>query len=316
LWCAEDLIWAHPKARGGWRKHAADLTYVRHKGSPDAALEAAENTYRFIVEFLAKNPRFASRKPLSWGILVKDVSEFIAADTAPQKLEWFKAQDNVVPWTDWETFPCFLRTIHLVFHRVMPCGGDVAFYSQGQAYKVSQTVAPPPIPVREDIKEFAEQLFSTWLLDRNFERAVNNFVDIDAVTGALLADMEMHVDVERERWIQTLFAMWLLEDHGLVERFGHGMPDAEGYGSLSEAVREGKLMKFDHVEEAIRARGTGQPFLVVPPEEMGEVNGRFGILFGFHHAPRDALLFVLDKSGVFSDWKIVFTGSCSRTAYK
>lgn len=88
LRCDPDLGWGHPKLRGGWAEHTADLTY-RY---PIDAYRAADRTYRILTDFLSANPTFREATSKQWEAIEKDVNVFIQARTKTEKKKWFLQQ--------------------------------------------------------------------------------------------------------------------------------------------------------------------------------------------------------------------------------
>src|SRR5262249_12103130 len=70
--------WSHPRSRGGWWRHAADLTCAY----PDDALDTARET------FIALCDRIGSPR-CDWRVLERKVRAFDAIETREEKKDWF-----------------------------------------------------------------------------------------------------------------------------------------------------------------------------------------------------------------------------------
>lgn len=84
--CDPMLSWGHPAARGGWKKHDADLT----PSYPADAMAMAGATYETLCSYRQKLQKSACA--MGFDKLRKDVGDFAAARTKTDKAQWFKAQ--------------------------------------------------------------------------------------------------------------------------------------------------------------------------------------------------------------------------------
>jgi hypothetical protein len=63
-------------------------------------------------------------------------------------------------------------------------------------------------------------------------------------------------------WLKVLFEMWLIEDHGLVNKLGHGFFYKPGFDTLISLTRDKKKLNFITLTDAIHFPGTSLPFAV------------------------------------------------------
>ncbi|MGH7837792.1 MAG: DUF6765 family protein, partial [Candidatus Binataceae bacterium] len=124
----------------------------------------------------------------------------------------------------------------------------------------------PEIPYDEtqDLSRAAQRLMDAWILDQNIE-AAREYFDPDEIQ-AQLAPLGLDAAATNQ-WISRFLTMWLVQDHGLVNAAGHGMPDAPGYSTLADspggAERLGvKTIKVRTLRDAIQA-GV-RPFKIAP----------------------------------------------------
>src|SRR6266550_6140963 len=84
--CDPTRAWGHPKARGGWNSHKADLTMYW----PTDTVSMAKATYDILTQY----PELEGfkRAPRSWDDIRPALSRFVAASTKAEKKNWFVAQ--------------------------------------------------------------------------------------------------------------------------------------------------------------------------------------------------------------------------------
>ncbi len=291
--CSENLSWGHPKERDGWLSHNADLTW-KHEAD---TLETARKVFALLKEYLAAHPEWGKPSSLNWNELEPDVREFARAGTKSVKYDWFKKFQASVPFSDYR----FLNRINLYENEAsMPT--PVVVLPQWQITPAAQIAGPVP----ECAQDFATIFLVNWIVEPNLDRALE-YVDIESFVSHLAARTEGKRPDYRV-WARTLLGMWLLEDHGLVNELGHGLP-RKGFASLSAAVNNrAAYSRYGALAEAIWAPAGAAPFLLVPaprePQQTGPVRGeRYAALFQIRHAPRDAVALLFERRG--KDWRVV-----------
>jgi hypothetical protein len=105
---------------------------------------------------------------------------------------------------------------------------------------------------------------------------------------------------QAREWISSFLTMWLVDDHGVVNTWGHLCPDVKPGvpRDVNDAVRRNiTLAKYLTLEEAIVSPTGNEPFAVqslpsASAEQMGFPAG-FVVSFRFRSQPHDlvALLF-------------------------
>jgi len=148
-----ELSCAHPVARGGWRSHDA----VQH----------AHETYKILLEFLTRYPRFRSHPSRSWVDLERMVREFAKARTRKDKDDWAVKSIDAGP-------------------RSLSIGLTLA---GGRENLLGRTIRPrdkSSNPAPPELIDSARKLSETWFRTQNME-AASAFVD-----WSLLAGIESH----------------------------------------------------------------------------------------------------------------------------
>jgi hypothetical protein len=149
------------------------------------------------------------------------------------------------------------------------------------------------------------QFLNTWLVDRNVGGATEYF-DLVAVRRALSLQID---DAQMSNWIRRALTMWLISDHGLVSRWGHGDPNAPDWPRLPLTVDgiEGERAQFGSVPEAIRSPVNGdRPYeLTATPNQIlpGYQGQAQTAAFVFRRIPTDLVLVTFGRTG--GPWRIV-----------
>lgn len=282
----DNLIWSHPLDRDSFfATHNADLT---HK-FPKDAMAAAEAIYYYLRLFLEKQTGFGSPSKRKWTDLKKTMKIFVDAETKAEKLQWFKGQTDV-PWNSYNTYPCFLLNINLVWF----FQGECANRSDGNKAPPKEfTSAEESGQTQSAATISLERVLNDWIVNSDLSSIVTEKTDLQSLRFALLPTVETinWTQTQTEYWAKTLFGLWLIKDHGQVNLLGHGDPNNKSFKLLAKQVisREG-LMKFERFEEAIHAPGTGSPYILIPlPSEINGIS-RVAAVFKFRHIPRDTII--------------------------
>ncbi len=277
--CPDHLIWAHSDKRGGWGSHDADLTYKY----VEDAVSTARAIYHFLTEFLAQNGEFSVKAPVPWNQLEDRVRAFAKAKTAPEKQEWFNGNPDV-PLKDYSTYPCFLWKTSLEGHDKV-CEEELAQI---------QTVTLPPTNLGE-VSVFFDYFLTNWILKGRVDGLIKADMNIESIRKGFVIGIH---EYPQERWIRTFLLMWLVRDHGLVNKWGHAIPGKEGFNPLAEIVQE-RWRGFKSLGDAIQFPGINQRYLI------SEIPGQnsFAATFQFRHTPRDMITLIASKES--GRWRIV-----------
>jgi hypothetical protein len=186
LHCDERRTWAHPKARGGWASHEADLT----SRWPDDVRNMASATYAKLLSYPATG---YARHAVAWLSVSDSVTEFARLTTKTQKARWFIAHGlQDVSFLEGVTLrdgddPFLLRWNGRSFPNIPP-----------------SQIAQPNIDA--ELLSFYHLFFTTWLTTSDFEALVNRFGPRRLSGGAALASLLMG---------------WRIRDHSAVADILH-----------------------------------------------------------------------------------------------
>ncbi len=288
---------SHPAARGGWRQHNADLTYR----FPQDALDTGRATFEAMCAFLKTHPRRAQRPCASWSALEADVRSFARASTRDEKRAWFaahlqhasvdleelvnvslpgqsKIRERLAWFATWGTTA--------VARATTPGRADIV--RAAMVVGRGQPAAPPP----PQLVERAQQFVALWLRDQNIDQAIQRVAwrALQAQFGPEELDPSQDAIIT---WCRRFMTMWLVDDHGAIERAGHCDPKAAGYDELPQAPpREGPMAA---------GRLEMKPLL---PENLSPVRGAFdgdppayAFVVQFTHHPRDSVVIVMRPDG-------------------
>lgn len=300
--CEKDLAWSHPEARGGWRKHHADLTYLHETDT----VETAGTVYEYLLGFRKSHPGFGDRPPAGWAQLEPEVRKFAAARTKEAKREWFRAQTHV-PFANLN----FLNGISLPEGKPSPGPGPAPGPAELLPAGLSVAVTAPQESETACAEEFVRQFLSRWLIEQDI-RGAAALTDLDRVAAGLAADdnkdLQGAVRPQASEWVATVLGMWLIQDHGSVNAAGHGRPE-RGFADLRGLVEDrsrAARVQPRALEDAVRSPDGSAPFVLIPmrrnPADDPRLR-RYAVMLRFRHTPRDVLYLVVEGSE--RKWRIV-----------
>ena len=294
--CSKRLSWGHPEKRGGCWSHDADLTFL----NPKDVIETAHTVYLFMVDYLRIYRPSGASRAVPWTQLEPKVLEFAEARTKQEKQKWFEREAQGA----FDNYDFLART-SLAKGRFEPTG-DSASQRPEWLLTVAQGQAATPRSPRRVLDTFLD----LWIVRRDIDGAMQ-LADVPSITR--LWTEARHVDSPNPAmWVKTVLGMWLLEDHGLVNALGHGMPNRKGFEQLSAASTNkdsSRLIKAEKLAQAIVTPGPSlpEPYLAVltpqSDDSMTPRNSRYTALFQFRHAPHDALMVAVGESG--DQWAVV-----------
>ena len=253
------LTWAHPVNRGGWAFHNADLTYLWKSDARNRPIDMARATFEAMVEYAHSHQDLLARHAADWSTLEPMVKRFIAADTKVGKKKWFESDPNI-PFSSYGN-PNFIDDLSLP--RSSLGAFQMVQLTCNAAADLAGEISRVPGQVPRAIREFFDDFFKRWLVDRKISALVKDMVDVKEV-GQELQGFGM---AERApEWTSKFLTMWLLQDHGFVNWNGHGVPNTPGFARLPldpESSRETPQRRpYKSLDEVMIARGTGSPYTV------------------------------------------------------
>lgn len=299
--CPNKLGWGHSEVRGGPRKHDADITYIY----PMDTQETAKTLYYFMKKFLSVNRQiFMTGASKEFGELADDIDEFSRKRTKLDKYDWFQKQDDVIPYDNFSTYPCFLRGLNLphngeIVRFEIPCAAQAT--GEGETKTKNQTAQVIENQATEvTVRKFIDDLLQRWILEREYESVIDDFFNRDEIRNSLLGGQASYVaDVYGAKWERALLSLWLVEDHGLVNELGHGLPNKDRQVVLIEKIdglRE--IDSVDTIADAIQSVHGGGLYDLSPLDtDLGYV-----VTFKFRHIFHDVLFLHFVQQG--ERWRI------------
>jgi len=288
--CSKQLAWGHPKDRGGWRKHDADLTY-RHEGD---TLATAKKTYELMLAYRKARGMSVSAAP-PWTSLEPAVKDFADAKTKEEKRKWFKS-DPGVPFSSYSK-QNFLEHISLPEKESFFHFSGVT-QPQGEFALVSQRFSSRQMCVEDFVKEF----LIIWIEKREFQGALQ-FMDTEAVSASLRGKEvpSQLANIEAATLVETMLASWLVADHGAVNLLGHGQLEP-GFQTLMRARSDRENfapIPYAPISEVLRTPGGIWPFTVsrlpLPRDARKDLSEIYGVMFQFAHTPEDVIQLIVEK---------------------
>jgi hypothetical protein len=283
------LSWGHPVKRAGWSNHDADLTYLHVEDT----VATAQETYALLLEYLNKHKELKAKDSIPWARLESEVRVFAQANTKEAKYYWFK-RDESVPLNRYGR-PSFLRELSLP--------GQPIFINTNPLKPTHDVIESEPtfqsetLTVPIEVREAAERFLNTWIVKS----------DVEAALGFVIPD-ELHHQLEDEKltsdqefvWARKFLTLWLIEDHGLVNEKGHGVPRMEGYPELPvspEVAKEPfRTVRFEKLYDAIESpNGRDEYWVGELHAESPDVHSEFALAFHFRATPHDGLLILLEQ---------------------
>jgi len=316
-----ELSFGHPADRGGWYSHNADITCL--DDHPKEVVAAAKASYEFMLKFLASHPAERGQKSADWTTLEPRVLAFAKACTKEEKLRWFRS-DESVPFSDYtdQGFVTTISTPGLIskFEEII-----TPDHKEQKQYKGLQVQAAA---LTRELSDTIHRFLDSWLVKQDIPAALQ-FINLNAIKSQLFnagdnapvikpvrgrrampfSGDEKSDDAAVRAWAERFLVLWLVEDHGLVNQPGHGMPWEKEYGQLPSETRKipdrFRLVSYKSLEDAIYApEGSARqeaPYFVGdvldPPPGHTAV-----VAFQFKRLPYDTLLVFFSEGP--QGWKI------------
>jgi hypothetical protein len=212
-----ELSSAHPKTRGGWHRHDADLTYLH----VDETVEMARETFLLLDRYLEKNTARRRAPARPWAEMEPIVRDFAERETRDAKDAW--AAEHVPP----NEARAKLGTLTL------PGIG-----SGPRFVRYLRPMLPTGQPANAELERRATMFMKAWLIEGR-PGAAAEFVDLKSIAASLGSRAEVSggkggLDVGR--WVRKQLGSYLALDHSAINRAGHGAPDAPGYEGIPDGA--------------------------------------------------------------------------------
>ena len=197
--CDPLLASAHPRSRGGWDSHKADLTHLW----PADTMAMASATYEVLLQYPAMMG--VKRSPKPWAEIRPALDGFVRASTKAQKKKWFN-EHGIADVS-------FLEGITLA-------DGTEAFDLRWEAHKLPRLTKLDSTQhhVDPDLLDFFSRFFTQWTSTDDFDALAAAFGAALPVSPkaarAPLAPMSAAELAARLR-------AWRIRDHGRVADLAH-----------------------------------------------------------------------------------------------
>jgi len=215
----------HPRTRGGWRHHFADLA---HEHACEVQ-EVAEVTYVYLLKFLKNNPSYKGSSPASWKSLETAVLEFANAKDKKAREAWSAKYDQppAAPGPVGPSPP--------------PSGPEP---ERGGPWLLDPPGRPNWNEPPRELVEQAQAFVRAWIGERNIAAAAQ-FVD-NARLASELQKLEEPLSggqltgTDAFSWTKRFLTSYLIADHAAVDAAGHLDISAPDYKSLPESVESAR----------------------------------------------------------------------------
>ncbi len=288
--CDPTRVWSHPKARGGWNSHDADLT----KRWPADTVAMAKATYENLTHYPTADGE--KRTPRNWEEIRPALDGFVAASTKTEKRRWFVAQGiNDVSFLEGINLPDGAEPFALVWpDRRLPA----------LTSPVSRQHETP-----QDLLDFYNQFFAKWLAATDFTKLAVEF-GIDTKPGVSKRGAFKAMDKAE---LAARLAVWRLRDHGRIANIAHslGPLTASERATVNAAAKKpGAIASYAQANEAffpLLPRGeTVSPLL---PFFIATTSGAAGYgtaamaVVKFRHLPYDTIAVLSQR--IDGRWRVV-----------
>ena len=288
--CDPTRSWAHPKARGGWNSHKADLTMYW----PSDTVAMAKATYDVLLQYPA--PAAAVRKARQWDDIRPALSRFIAAATKSEKKSWFQAQG--IPDVS------FLEGVSL------PDGSqpfDLKW--PGRKLPALPSMQSRQHDISPDLLNFYSRLFARWMSSVDFDGMAAEFAieETKSVRGRSSPTRGNRAELAGR------LRAWRIRDHGRVAEIAHSLQPltANQRATLSRLGRSANAYAlYDPPTDAffpLLPRGSQVspllPFFIKAANASSGRNARAVAVAKFRHAPYDTVAVVAEK--IDGRWRAV-----------
>ena len=288
--CDPARAWGHPKARGGWNSHKADLTMYW----PTDTVSMAKATYDILTQY----PELEGfkRAPRSWDDIRPALSRFVAASTKAEKKNWFVAEGlSDVSFLEGISLPDGPQPLDLKW--------------PGRKLAPLKTLQSRQRDVPADALTFYSRLLGRWLSMTDFEALAADFGADTSKPGKRNPPPSRLGRAELAGRLRA----WRIRDHGRVAEIAHALQPltASQRAMLAEIGKmPNAYARYDSPADGLfplLPRGPKAspllPFFVsMQPAAKGK-NPRAIAVAKFRHAPYDTLAVVAEK--IEGRWRVV-----------
>jgi hypothetical protein len=286
--CDPTRAWGHPKARGGWNSHKADLTVFW----PGDTVAMAKATYDILTQYPAMPG--SQRVARSFDEIRPTLDRFISASTKAEKKNWFVAQGI--------TDVSFLEGITLP-------DGPQRFDLKWPWRKL------PPLDALQsrqhdmpvDLLRFYDRFFANWLSGTDFDAMAIEFGPEATKSDARATRAELAARLRA----------WRIRDHGRVAEIAHSLQQLtprERAVLVDLGKKQNAYAHYDSPADGLfplLPRGPQVspllPYFVSTASAAPGKNAKAIAVAKFRHAPYDTLAVIAEKLG--DRWRVMSIAS-------
>lgn len=231
-YCDRQLSWGHIAARGGWRRHDADLSHLY----VNDAVQMAAATYGALCEYRNARGWTECQAPIS--AFAAPALQLLQARTKVEKAKWFREHgfDDVR----------FVSSIN-VDGRGMEVTPDAIDYSSAALLPLrkSKRNAMPNTPEAQ----FMTSFFSEWMTRKDLDNLAKERIAIEAFRDPLGQGDARAIELASAT---TQLMFWRVRDHGSLRQPLEGVHDwiTRRVGAVPSAIRDGDL-PYVSLEDAL-----------------------------------------------------------------
>jgi hypothetical protein len=294
LVCDPSLAWAHPRSRGGWNSHKADLTYEW----PADTVAMAKATYEALIQYPPISG--VKRSPKDWTEIRPLLDGFVRAATKTEKKKWFLAQGI--------TDVSFLAGITL------PDGAEmVDLHWGGHRLPRLSTLQSTQHRVNPELLDFYSRFFTRWISSDDFDGLAAAFGAPQPQRPGGNSRSAAMVNAE----LAARLRVWRIRDHGRVADLAHAANPytASQRNLISSIAKNGKaLARYASPTDAffpLEVKGPeAQPllgFVIGMIDASSAGNERAVAMTKLRDAPYDTLVLLAER--MEGGWRIVSLGA-------
>jgi hypothetical protein len=293
--CDPTLVFGHPRSRGGWNSHKADLTHAW----PADTLAMASATYELLLQYPPIGDE--KRSPKQWTQIRPSLDGFIRAATKSQKKKWFVEQGI--------SDVSFLEGISL------PDGME-PFDAKWEAHKLPplSTIKSTQHHVDAELLEFFNEFFLKWVSTDDFDALAREFAAAPGKSPAKGSESSTPMDKVE---LANRLRVWRIRDHGRVADIAHSSTplSSQQRNALSSiAKNRDAVIRYASPTEAffpVTVKGPEPSpllgFVINTIAKSAAGDPRAVAITKFRHAPYDTLVVLAER--IDGRWRIVSLGA-------
>ncbi len=288
--CDASLAWAHPRSRGGWNSHKADLTHEW----PDDTIAMAKATYELLQQYPAIGG--VKRSPQEWSQMRLSLDAFVRAATKTEKKKWFVAQGITdVSFLEGITLPNGVETFDLRW--------------AGHRLPRLSTLQSTQHRINPELLDFYSRFFTQWMSTDDFDGLAATFGALPSKRASAASPFPALTKAE----LAARLRVWRIRDHGRVAALAHApIPFTTSQRNLISSIsKDGKaLAHYASPGEAffpLEVKGPeAQPllgFVISTIEPSAAGNKRAVAMTKLRHAPYDTVVVLAEWMD--GGWRVV-----------